>query len=185
MLQIPPEFEALIQLKAQLFEARKLCWRSTLFCLQWWLSVLIPLCLICLWLKVVKRSLLAEIVVYGLLWATTATALDYAGTELILWEYPYTIVPMGSKNLSANLTSIPVAFMLVYQYYPTTKAFLQATVAISLIFAFVFEPVLVWLGIYKLYYWQYYYSFSLYVLFSLIFRWITKKVFAIQSRHRK
>jgi MFS family permease len=129
--------------------------------------------------------MLAETMFYGLLWAITATYLDNIGTSFLLWEYPYTIIPMESKNLSANLTSIPIAFMLVYQYYPKLKTFTWATITISFLFGFVFEPILVWLGIYRLYHWTFYYSFLLYIIFSLVFRWITKKLFAIQSRHRK
>lgn len=90
---------------------------------------------------------------------------------------------MASKNLSANLTSIPIAFMLVYQYCMSIKAFMWATIAISFLFGFVFEPLLVWLGIYKLYHWTYYYSFSLYVILSFVFRWITKRILAIQAKN--
>lgn len=185
MLQIPSDFEALMQMKAHLFEARRVYWYSTLFSLQWWLSVLLPIFFIGIWIKLVKRSMLAETVVYGLLWATAATFLDYAGTEFMLWEYPYTIVPMASKNLSANLTSIPITFMLIYQYYPEEKAFLWVTIATSLLFAFVIEPLLVWLGIYRLYHWTYCCSFPIYILLSVAFRLITKRIFAIQSGHGK
>ncbi|MDR3589013.1 MAG: hypothetical protein P4N41_05070 [Negativicutes bacterium] len=125
MLQIPSDFEALMQMKAHLFEARRLYWYSTLFSLQWWL------------------------------------------------------------NLSANLTSIPITFMLIYQYYPEAKAFLWVTIAISLLFSFVIEPLLVWLGIYRLYHWTYCCSFPIYILLSVAFRLITKRIFAIQSGHGK
>jgi hypothetical protein len=185
MLQVPSEFESFIQLKAHIGEARKLYWYSTLFSFQWWLSLFVPLCFIWTWIKLVKRFMIVETVLYGLLWAITANYLDDVGTSFILWEYPYTILPLANKNLSANLTSIPIVFMLVYQYCSTTISFMWATIAISFTFGFVLEPLLVWLGIYKLYHWTYYYSFSLYVIFSFFFRWITKRLCAIQSRHCK
>ena len=174
MLQVPSGFEMIVQLKVQLGQARAAYWLSTLFCFQWWLSIFVPLGFIGVWLKVAKRTMIVETMVYGLLWATASVYLDFAGTSFMLWEYPYTLVPMASKNLSANLTSIPISFMLVYQYCRTLKRFFLATVAISFVFSFMCEPILVWLGMYKLYHWMYYYSFFLYVL-----------LLAMQSRHCK
>jgi|GEM_PF-3351400 hypothetical protein len=112
MLQIPSDFEALMQLQVYVGETRKLHWYSTLFSFQWWFSVFVPLCFIWIWIKFVKLSMIAETVFYGLLWAITATYLDNIGTSFLLWEYPYTIVPLASKNLSANLTSLPIVLCL-------------------------------------------------------------------------
>lgn len=185
MPQIPLDFDAIVQLKKYCAENRMLYWRSTLFSPQWWFSIAMGLCSILLWLKLVNRAKLVELVLYGLLWALTATFLDEIGPNLVWWEYPYTLLPVGSKNLSANLTTVPVVFMLIYQYYPSIKSFAWATIGIAVLFAFVFEPFLVWFGIYKLYHWTYYYSFVLYIIFSFAFRWITKKLFAIQYRHEE
>jgi len=162
-----------------------LYWRSTLFSPQWWFSIAMGLSSILLWLKLVNRAKLVELVLYGLLWAVTATFLDEIGPNLVWWEYPYTILPIGSKNLTANLTAVPVVFMLIYQYCPSIKSFAWATLGISLFLAFAFEPFLVWFGIYKLYHWTYYYSFLLYVMLSFAFRWITKKLIEIQSRYNE
>jgi hypothetical protein len=185
MLQIPSDFESIVQLRAHMVEIREMYWYSTLFSFQWWFSIFVPLCFIGIWIKFVKRSIIAETMLYGLLWATTSTLLDSVGTSFLLWEYPYTIVPMASKNLSANLTSIPIVFMLGYQYSSKIKTFIWATIAIAFFFSFVVEPLIVWLGIYKLYHWTYYYSFFIYVILSFVFRWLTKRIFAIQSRHCK
>lgn len=184
MLQAPPDFEGIVQLEYQLAEAKRMYWHLTLFSFQWWFSFLVPFSFSMVWIKYVKRSQLAELVCYGLLWASAASYLDEIGTSLVLWEYPYTLAPFAAKNLSANFTSLPIIFMLLYQHYPTTKTFILATIATSLIFSFVFEPLLVWMGIYKLYHWKYYYSFPIYILLALIFRWITKKLFSIQVHRR-
>ncbi len=185
MLDIPSGFEEIMQIKVQLHEARVLYWHvAVLFSFQWWLSISVPLFFIWAWYKLCRRSQLVETALYGLFWAAAATYLDTLGTSFLLWEYPYTILPYGSKHLSVNLTSLPIALMLVYQYCPSWPAFARGTVAISLVFAFVLEPLLVWLGIYIMYHWTYWYSFIIYILLSFLFRWAAKKIIAIQSGHK-
>ncbi|WP_370745715.1 CBO0543 family protein [Lucifera butyrica] len=175
-----------MQIKVHLGEARTQYWYSNaLFSFQWWFSVFVPLGFVWIWIKLYKRSQLVETVLYGLLWATTASYLDFVGTSFLLWEYPYTILPYSNKDLSANLTSIPIAFMLVYQYCSTIKSFTGGTVAIAIFFAFVMEPFLVWLGLYKLYHWTFCFSFILYIVFSFVFRWLTKKIIAAQLKQEK
>lgn len=180
--EIPPSFEELMHLKAQLQAARLLYWHTdVLLTFQWWFSVVAALFFIGLWVRLHKRARLAETSLYGLQWAAAATYLDNVGTSFMLWEYPYTILPYTSKSLSADLTSIPISFMLVYQYCPTPPAFARGTLAIAAFFAFVMEPFLVWLGIYKLYRWSYLCSFVLYILLSYLFRKIAKSIVAASS----
>ncbi len=182
MPEIPPGFAEIMRLKVQLQEARTLYWHtSVLLTFQWWFSVLTPLCFIGLWVRLHKRAGLLETALYGSLWAIVAICLDAAGTEFLLWEYPYTIIPHASKIISADLTALPLSLMLVYQYCPTPRTFAWGTLALAALFAFVIEPFLVWLGIYKLYHWSYLYSFVLYILLSFLCRKIAKSIVTASS----
>lgn len=136
----------------------------------WWLSLVLTIIPLIIWWKIVDRKRLLEITVYGLLANITATFLDVIGSELVLWSYPDRLLPNLPRLLPIDYVVVPVAYMLIYQYFPKWKDFVIAMTVLSLIFSFVAEPLLVLLNMYELHYWQYWYSLPIYFAIGVVLR---------------
>jgi hypothetical protein len=130
---------------------------------QWWLllgSMFLPWLL---WWKLVDRNRLLEISVYGGFMMVVITFLDHAGAFLVLWGYDYKLIPIDPSLYALDFSTIAVAHMLIYQYYRTWKSFLWANAIMGFLFSFILEPITVWMGIYKMYKWEYAYSWPIYI----------------------
>lgn len=124
-----------------------------------------------LWWKAVDKSRFFEIFVYGLLIVLITGLLDAIGVENDAWDYEYDLVPLLDVFIVYDISILPVTFMLAYQYFKTWRSFIVAHILIAAVFAYVFEPLLIWLDIYHPAGWKHTYSFIGYVLIALCMRW--------------
>lgn len=76
---------------------------------------------------------------------------DQFGRNMGFWNYPYPLVP-AIPGLAIDSSLVPVIFMLIYQWSVNKEKnyYLFATLAAAL-FCFLFKPLLVSLGLFKLY----------------------------------
>ncbi|WP_419394238.1 CBO0543 family protein [Cytobacillus praedii] len=109
---------------------------------------------------------------YGTLVIIPATFLDAAELELEFWRYPVQLIPIAPKAMAFDLSMIPVAFMLIYQYFISRKSFIIAFLLTAVIYAFNGEPYSTYLGLVQYVKWKYIYSFLYYVILGLIVRWL-------------
>ena len=93
-----------------------------------------------------------------------------------LWDYPDKILPF----LPFDFVVIPVVFMLIYQKFRPWKDFVIASTILAAFYAFIAEPVTVWLNLSVFLRWKYSYSFPIYVLIAVIMRWLTERIKARQ-----
>jgi len=77
---------------------------------------------------------------------------------------------------------IVMVFMLTYQYFPTWKRFFWALVAVSAVFSFIVEPIIVYLGFYVILKWLYWYSFIIYIVMGLLSRWLVVTIFQMARK---
>jgi len=158
-----------------------------LFTFQFWLILFMLLVPWILWWKLVDKRRLVEILLYGSLVQTVVTVIDEVGCQLNLWEYPFDIEPLFPRFIPANLTVLPIVFMLLYQFIPRWKPYVIMSTLLASVFSFLMEPLLSWLGIYKLFQWKYIYSFPIYIFLFILFKWLMELIKAkqLQVRTRK
>ncbi|MFB9324784.1 CBO0543 family protein [Paenibacillus aurantiacus] len=139
-------------------------WRQeVVFSWRWWMLLTISLIMIAIWLKLARKNEKPVLLIYGSITLLIAVSLDVAGAELMLWDYPYMLLPWGARLFCADL-GLGIILSLLYQYFKSWKGFAAASVCAAAILAFVLEPILIWLDIYNAYRWQHYYSFLGYIL---------------------
>lgn len=141
-----------------------------LFSFNWWLIFAVSLLYMIVWWKLVDRTRLVEIVLYGAMIALASIVMDICGVSLILWSYPDKMFPVFPPFFIVDMTQLPVSFMVLYQFFPRGWPFVLANVAASGILSFLIEPALVALGIYQMHNWHYTYSFPLYIAMGLCLR---------------
>lgn len=148
---------------------------ETLFTFNWWLLLITSLISIIIWFVVVDKRRILEIVTFGLIIFMIAFTLDVAGDFFVLWHYKNTVIPLPTI-MEIHTIQIPVIFMIIYQYFNKWGKFLIAITITAFIFAFILEPLLVWLEIYELYNWKYIYSFFPYILIGVICKYIVERL---------
>jgi hypothetical protein len=122
-----------------------------------------------------------EILLFGLLVLILVSYLDAVLTELTLWHYEVTLLPVWSRLVSMDFTVLPVTYMFLYQYFKSWKSFIMASVIMAGVFAFAGEPFLEWANIYTELTWKHIYSFPIYIVIALSLRWLAEKVISKQG----
>lgn len=154
-----PVSEQIMELQRQVLALRISDWYDKV--VSWQYALLIVLLLVpwIIWWKLVDRKRIIEIFAFGLLVSTVSSFFNSNGLTLMLWSYPYHLLPFSPRAYSFSLAVIPVAFMLIYQYFPKRTAFAVAITVLSAATAFIVQPLLKLANIYKLINWNYFYSF--------------------------
>ncbi|OEH87040.1 hypothetical protein BHU72_00835 [Desulfuribacillus stibiiarsenatis] len=182
-----PDYELVKEMKWQLWVVSLNHWYfDDIRKWTWWLSLAFTVVPLYIWWKVVDKKRLLEIVIIGLLANITSSFLDIVGSEAVLWGYPDRLFPNLPRVLPVDFTVIPVTYMLIYQYFPTWKHYIIAIVSMSLLFSFVAEPILVAIGLYEIYYWEYIYSFPIYIAMGIVIRWLTdtfRNIYLLHNKH--
>ena len=175
-----------VQLRRQLKDTNlEYYLNENLFSFGWWLLLLTMIGLIVLWIILVDKNRIIEIVTFGLMITISAVILDVIGVSLMLWGYPNMLLPLVPPIFTIDVGHIPIFYMLIYQYFNKWKSFLIAMTLTSFTFSFVFEPITVWLRIYETHQWKYIYSFPIYIFLGVLFKWIMiklKKLKKIENR---
>lgn len=128
-----------------------------------------------------NKTRLLEIAAYGLMVTLWSVILDIAGAELVLWGYPNMLEPLMPPLLIVDLGILPIAYMLIYQYFPKWKSFTLALTLTAAFLAFIGEPFAQWLNIYEMNNWKHIYSFPIYIGMGLFLKWIMNIIIAKQS----
>jgi len=151
---------------------------------RWWVLVALMFVPWFIWGKLVDKNKLLELALFGMLIMVYSITLDELGFVLSFWHYPVDIIPVFPRLSSVDYTVMPITFMLLYQYFLTWKSFFWALVALSAVFSFVVEPIIVKLGFYVLIKWMHPYSFFIYIVMGLLARWLTKFSVDIMRKHK-
>jgi hypothetical protein len=145
--------------------------------LRWWFLVVLSIIPAILWWLVVDKKKLVENTSYGLFYGVAAIFLDSIGSNAMVWTYPVRLTPFLNPQLYPyDVGVVIIPFMLIYQKFGHSfKKFLVATGLLSLFLAFIAEPSMVYLDIYKELTWRHIYSFPIYWTLGLICWAIIKK----------
>ncbi|MDE5414225.1 CBO0543 family protein [Alkalihalobacterium chitinilyticum] len=94
--------------------------------------------------------------------------INIAGVKHGFFSYPFELIPYIPGNLSLDAALIPVVYMIIYQWTINHKKnFYIYSIALSLILAFAFKPILVHLNLFVLNKGTNY--FHLFILYCIIF----------------
>ncbi len=177
-----PSMQDIMNAQEEISTLRWYYWKNEIvFSPQWWFILTFLFILIFVWLRLLDRSRILPILLFGLITLTIASLLDTVGGELQLWEYPKMVLPWGPRVICIDLM-IAIFFMLLYQFFKKWSSFLIAAVCLSAIFSFVFEPSAIYMGIYFPLTWSNLYSFPIYILLSACIKLIVEKVCKISIK---
>jgi hypothetical protein len=143
---------------------------------QWWLLLAFLIVPWLIWAKVVDKRRKLEIVVVGLFIAIITKLLDLVGYNLNFWDYPIELIPLVPEAFAFDLSMIPVAYMLLYQYLRTWKSYCIGLVCMSVVYAFIGEPFCNWIMVVVYIKWRYIYSFVYYITVGIIVRAIVENL---------
>ncbi|MDP4106392.1 MAG: CBO0543 family protein [Bacillota bacterium] len=149
-------------------------WRENNFLsLQWWILVLLCIIPPIIWFKLVDKMRITDITLFGLFYGISAIILDSIGSFALVWFYPVRLFPFLYPQLYPYDTCIlMIPNMLVYQRWGNNfKKFFLFTGLLSAFQAFLGEPLMEWLRIYKELTWKHIYSFPIYWILG-IFCWL-------------
>jgi len=175
----------MMELQQELLALRVSDWYDKVVSFQWVFLMLLLILPWFIWWKIVDRRQIAEIFSYGLLVSTISSFFNGNGLNLMLFSYPYKLLPFSPRVYSFSLSVIPVTYMLLYQYFNTWKSFIVANLVVSASAAFIVQPLLAWLDIYKLIKWNYFYSFLLLLLIGVGGRYVHQLVLRKTIRDKK
>lgn len=168
--------EKLIKLSREYRNAEIETWlHESLFTFNWWLLLFTTLTFIIIWVIILNKKRMIEIIVFGLMVELIALGADVIGDFLVLWKYRYLLLPFPTI-LEIHTAQMPIFYMIIYQYFTKWKTFLIAITIMALIFAFILEPLTAWLDIYRLYHWKYWYSFLPYIIIGVVLKFIIGKL---------
>nr|WP_106779271.1 CBO0543 family protein [Lysinibacillus timonensis] len=147
---------------------------ESVFTLSWWILLVTTIGLFIIWFIILDKKRIFEIITYGFFVGTIAIYADAIGISLGLWHYPTTLIPIP-YTIEIHRMQMPIIYMMIYQYFGPWKAFLIASTINALVFAFMMEPLLVWLHIYEPYHWEHIYSLIPYFVIAVVFKWLINK----------
>ncbi|RSD25425.1 CBO0543 family protein [Mesobacillus subterraneus] len=151
---------------------------------KWWFLVILSIVPAIMWWIIVDKKKLVENTAFGLFYGVMAIFLDSIGSNAMVWTYPVRLTPYLNPQLYPyDVGVVIIPFMLVYQRYSfSLRKFFIATGLLSLFLAFVAEPSMVYLKIYKEITWKHIYSFPIYWGLGLLCWTIIKKFKSYQQK---
>ncbi|AIE59022.1 CBO0543 family protein [Bacillus methanolicus] len=118
---------------------------------QFWVNLgflIIPL--IVLYFLIDKRKALL-LGFYGFNIHVWINYMDLLGVSKVLWFYPYKIFPFFPTGMVIDISLIPVAYMLVYQWTLNHKRnYYLYIIVLCFVFSFVYVPLMAALGLLQL-----------------------------------
>ncbi|ESU31792.1 hypothetical protein G3A_14835 [Bacillus sp. 17376] len=150
---------------------------------EYWLMVLFLVAPLILLLLKINKNKLFQILFYGYSIHMSFGYHDLFGRNMGYWNYPFPVMPV-LPGISLDSSLIPIIFTFVYQstLNSNKKYYLYATMT-SVILSFVFKPMLVGLGLFRMYgeinYFHLFISYvSVFIFAKLVtdfFLWIKKR----------
>jgi hypothetical protein len=178
--------EKMKQLVSQMTELDIQSWLAfDVFSGEWWLQLVMFSIPWLIFFKLADRRRLPELLLLGTWALIVAETLDHIGFELGLWYYPVELLPLFPRFEEVNLATLPVTYMLIYQYYPQWGRYLTALTVMSALFVGLAEPALVRLGLYEPITWEFYYGFPIYILIGLALKYLVQKTYSIAQKHSR
>ncbi|WP_343270262.1 CBO0543 family protein [Lentibacillus songyuanensis] len=158
---------------------------DVLFTFNWWFLLVLMIVPLVIWWRLLDKTRTMEIAFYGLCIVIIAITLDVAGVVLSAWTYGYKLVQFFPPLAPVDFGTLPVLYMLIYQWVPRWKPFIFIIIFFAVFWAFIAEPIFIWMKIYYLNWWKYVYSFPIYIVMGIGIKALTEKVISLQAQQRR
>lgn len=158
---------------------------NEVFSFKWFLMIGMLVVVYSVWLKLLDKSRLKDLLLYGSLLAVGFTLSDVIlGSYFGFYSYKVNLLPLKPPVFIASITIMPIMFMLVMQYTSSWRSFtLWASIAAA-VYSFILIPLYTKLDIlyfYKGY--NFFFSFLRTVAGAVIGRAFFLWFAGIQQRH--
>lgn len=160
-------------------------WTSNeVFSFEWFLMAGILIVAYIVWLKLVDKSRVTELLLLGSLETVAKIILAILiGNLLGLYDYKIRLLPMPSNVFATSATISPIILMLVQQYTTSWKGFIIWTTIGNAFLNFVIFPIYTLVGIIEFYNWNVFYHFLVLETVALIVRAVFLWITGTQKRH--
>jgi hypothetical protein len=179
------EFDKTVKLNEEAHHALISYWKDNEIYLsfEFWLMVtflVVPL--IILFFKI-DKSKLFFLGFYGYSFHMLFAYTDAFGRNMGYWNYPFPIFPI-LPGLALDTSLIPIIFILVYQYTLNHKKnYYVYTIIVAAIISFGFKPMLVGMGMFRMYkeinYLHLFISYTIVIILAKVivdvFLWVEKR----------
>ncbi|CQR71718.1 hypothetical protein SOV_05200 [Sporomusa ovata DSM 2662] len=176
--------EALHASRAETWNIKTALWQQAFLGPNWWFIAIIIAVSYAIWWKFIDKKRVIEILLFGSFIAVSRVIFDNWGTSTVKWTYVIDLLPIGISLFLNDLTIVPLAYMLAYQYSPTWKKYLVTIFIIQGITSFAFLPLLIRMGILSIINWHVGYSFIFMIITATIMRAILLFGLSIQKSTR-
>ncbi|MGM0845711.1 MAG: CBO0543 family protein [Bacillota bacterium] len=173
----PDHLEKVKKLEEHLFSLEANGWLQYEFLTpKWFLLLTFFIIPWIVWWFFKKRIVFTESILFGVIVILTTLILDTVGLQFRFWEYPIEFIPVIPRAFPFDLSMVPVPYILMYQYFRTWKSFCLSLVVMAASFAFIGEPICVWLNLVNYIHWNYLYSFLYYILLGIGLRLLITRI---------
>jgi hypothetical protein len=158
---------------------------NEVFSFQWFLMIGILIVSYAVWLKLVDRKKVTELLLIGSLdsVAKIIIAAVLLDNILGLYDYKIRILPVPVSIFATSVTISPILIMLVAQYTTSWKGFFLWAAIGNAFLNFVIFPIYISVGILKFYNWNVFYHFLVLYAVAVIVRVVFLWIIGIQKRH--
>lgn len=147
-----------------------------LFSFPWFFNLVFLAIIYLLWIKLVDKRRLRELLLFGSLIAVASALIDIIAVTIGLWEYKVRLFPLSPAPFPFDYTVLPIMYIVIMQYTSSWRDFLLGSLLASGLFSFVLSPVYVLLGIKEYHNFKHFYLFMICfgftTLIKLIYDWI-------------
>ncbi|WP_163102408.1 CBO0543 family protein [Peribacillus alkalitolerans] len=163
--------DQLLEVEKNFFDTLQSYWREhNYLSFKWWILVILSFFAPIVWWMIVDKKRITEITSFGLFFGVAAILLDSIGSTAMLWTYPVRLTPyLYPQYYPYDVGIVIVPFMYVYQKWGNNfKKFVLFAALQSAVLAFIAEPLMEWLKIYKELTWKSMFSFPIYWFLAII-----------------
>lgn len=178
MNSLEEDYQKISDLHNQLIDLKIRFWiQYDVFTLHWWILLAASILPWIVWWKLADRNKFNFLIPCGLLWMIISTILDDIGIAMGLWEYPQELFSFIPPLFPADMTILPVTFMLIYQYFPRGRSLFVMTSITAISFAFIIEPIFMLFNLYRpSSNWKHIYTMIVLIILSYFIKWSAHKL---------
>jgi hypothetical protein len=148
---------------------------------QWWTLLAFLIVPWIIWIRVVDKHRIHQILLVGTLVISVTTLFDLIGYYFNFWDYPTEFIPLIPAALPFDLSMVPVPYMLLYQFCRSWKSYGMGLLCMAFIYAFIGEPFANWLLLVIYVKWSNIYSILYYILVGISVRAFVEKLNSLST----
>jgi hypothetical protein len=154
-----------------------------LFSFNWFLIVGTIIIMYAVFIKLIDKSRVREILLYGSFLAVSFGYIDVVGTTIGLWVYNTHLLPLNPSLFPFTYTLHPIIHVLAYQYSHSWRSFSIINTLATALLSFVGQPIYVGLQIVVLNNWNYFYTFIVSMVVTFLARAVVIWLANIEQKH--